>query len=88
MGIMTSRTDERVKNVRIANDMLSVDLMDGRIISVPLVWYPRLLNAPEESRQKWERCAGGVGIHWPDLDEDLNVDGLLRGIPAGRLSES
>lgn len=62
--------------------MLSVDLMDGRTISVPLVWYPRLLNAPPEDRQRRGPCAAGLGVHWPALDEDLSVEGLLRGIPA------
>jgi hypothetical protein len=68
--------------------MLTVDLMDCRIISVPLVWYTRLLHASDESRHKWERSAGGVGIHWPDLDEDLHVEGLLRGMPAIQRRES
>jgi len=63
---------------------LIVDLMDGRTISVPLAWYPRLFNATPEQRANWETCAAGYGIHWPDIDEDLSTEGLLRGAPAPR----
>ncbi len=62
--------------------MLRVDLLDGRTIMVPLAWYPRLLHATPAQRANWVRAGGGYGIHWPDLDEDLSVDGLLRGLPA------
>lgn len=73
---------ERVKDVRFADDSLAVDLVDGRTISVPLVWYPRLLDASAEQRQNWQVSAAGYGIHWPDVDEDLSTEGLLRGAPA------
>ena len=82
MGILAISADERVKNVRIDEDNLTVDLMDGRAISVPLAWYPRLLNATHEQRNDWEVCGGGFGIHWPQIDEDLSTEGLLRGSPA------
>jgi hypothetical protein len=62
--------------------MLSVDLRDGRTISVPLAWFPRLLHASEDQRSNWEIVGGGFGIHWPDVDEDLSTAGLLRGAPA------
>ena len=75
-------TDERVSDVRCTEDSLVVDLMDGRTISVPLAWYPRLAGATPEQRANWETCAGGLGIHWPDLDEDMSTEGLLRGTPA------
>jgi hypothetical protein len=89
MGILSSQADERVKNVRIEEEMLSVDLMDGRIISVPLAWYPRLFSATKEQLSNWEVAGGGYGIHWPDLDEDLSTEGLLRGAPAPKaLSKS
>jgi hypothetical protein len=65
--------------VRFVNESISVDLADGRTISAPLAWYPRLLNASEEERDDWELAAGGHGIHWPAIDEDLSVEGLLRG---------
>ncbi len=79
-----SKPDERVKDVGITEDALSVTLMDGRVISVPLAWYPRLLNASEAQRENWKIAGGGYGIHWPDVDEDLSTEGLLRGAPAPR----
>jgi len=84
MGILALQADERVKKVNFSTDSLSVDLMDGRTISVPLVWYPRLFNGTEKQRNNWEICGGGYGIHWPDLDEDLSTEGMLRGAPAPR----
>jgi len=56
--------------------------MDGRTITVPLAWYPRLLNATQQQRDRWESSGAGYGIHWPDIDEDLSTEGLLRGAPA------
>jgi hypothetical protein len=82
MGILALRADERVANVSFSPDSLSVSLMDGRTISVPLAWYPRLLHATEEQRKNWKIAGAGYGIHWPDLDEDLSTEGLLRGAPA------
>jgi len=76
--------DERVSDVTFDADRLIVDLMDGRTISVPLAWYPRLLAASTEERARWEVAGGGNGIHWPDGDEDLSTEGLLRGAPAPR----
>jgi hypothetical protein len=73
---------EEVKAVRFTDDLLVLDLRDGRTISVPLVWYPRLLHATPEQREQWEPCGGGFGIHWSQIDEDLSVQGLLRGAPA------
>jgi Protein of unknown function (DUF2442) len=84
MGILAPGADERVANVEFTDDVLSVALMDGRTISVPLVWYPRLLNASKKERQNWQVSSGGYGIHWPDVDEDLSTEGLLRGAPAPR----
>ena len=82
MGILALSADERVRDVRVSEDALTVDLMDGRTISVPLVWYPRLLDGTPKQRSNWKVCAAGYGIHWPDLDEDLSTEGLLRGAPA------
>ena len=76
------RAGERVKDVRVTPDLLVVDLLDGRTISVPLVWYPVLLNATPEQRSNWKVAGAGYGIHWPELDEDLSTAGLLRGAPA------
>jgi hypothetical protein len=84
MNISAKVTDERVLDVRFDEHSLIVDLMDGRTISVPLAWYPRLLEATEAQRAHWEKCGGGYGIHWPDLDEDLSTEGLLRGAPAAQ----
>jgi hypothetical protein len=61
---------------------VSVDLLDGRTIVVPLVWYPKLLDASPEQRKNWKLSGAGFGIHWPDVDEDLSTEGLLRGAPA------
>jgi hypothetical protein len=82
MGILAKSADERVRGIHFSEDAMSVDLLDGRTITVPLAWYPRLLEASVEQRSKWEPCAAGYGIHWPLLDEDLSTEGLLRGIPA------
>jgi hypothetical protein len=82
MGALAIQVDERVKDVRFTEDTISVDLMDGRSITVPLVWYPRLLNASSGQLIQWEICGGGYGIHWPELDEDLSTEGMLRGAPA------
>ncbi|UCH26443.1 MAG: DUF2442 domain-containing protein [Trueperaceae bacterium] len=78
------RAGERIKDVRVTEDTLSVDLMDGRVLSVPLAWYPRLLHATSEQRANWRLSGSGYGIHWPDIDEDLSAEGLLRGAPAPR----
>jgi len=82
MGILALRADERVKSVSFTADSLVVSLKDGRTISVPLAWYPRLLEAKTSARKKWKISGGGYGIHWPELDEDLSTEGLLRGAPA------
>ena len=87
MGILALAADERVKDVTISEDTVSVNLMDGRTITVPLTWYPRLLNATPEQRKNWHVSGGGYGIHWPDIDEDLSTEGLLRGSPAPQKSK-
>ena len=84
MNISAKINDERVLDVRFDDHSLIVDMMDGRTISAPLAWYPRLLRATSEGRAQWETCGGGYGIHWPDIDEDLSVEGLLRGAPAAK----
>lgn len=84
MSTLAVKTDERVSAVSFDSDRLIVDLMDGRTIAVPLAWYPRLLEATPEQRSDWELAGAGYGIHWPQIDEDLSVEGLLRGAPAAR----
>jgi len=84
MSFSAAAADERVLDVECTDDALVVSLRDGRVISVPLAWYPRLLNAQPEQRRNWKIAGGGYGIHWPALDEDLSTEGLLRGAPAPR----
>ena len=67
------------RTVVVTEDELAVGLADGRVITVPLVWFPRLLRADSASRNKWELLGDGEGIRWPDADEDLSVEGLLAG---------
>ena len=86
MSILERIADERVSDVHCTEDSIVVDLMDGRTISAPLAWYPRLAKGTPDQRANWERCAGGYGIHWPDLDEDLSTEGLLRGAPAPKVA--
>lgn len=69
----------KIVGVQVTEDTLSVDLEDGRTISVPLSWYPRLVYATPEERQNFRIAGAGYGIHWPDLDEDIGVEGLLLG---------
>lgn len=76
------REGERVRDVRFEDERMSVDMADGRTITVPLSWYPRLERATPSERANWRVAGGGFGIHWPDLDEDLSTAGLLRGAPA------
>jgi hypothetical protein len=75
-------------DVRITRDAIVVDLSDGRTIKVPLSWYPRLQHATAEERQNWRLIGAGTGIHWPDLDEDVSVDGLLAGRASGESPSS
>jgi hypothetical protein len=82
MAICAPASDIRVRSIDIDDERLTVALMDGRTISVPLAWYPRLLNATPEQRRHYEIAGGGYGLHWPDVDEDLSTEGLLRGVPA------
>jgi hypothetical protein len=73
---------ERIIDVHVDESTLTADLADGRSISVPLAWFPRLLHATDEARSNWQLAGGGFGIYWPDIDEDLSSAGLLRGAPA------
>jgi hypothetical protein len=78
----------RVLDVAISDDALSVDLVDGRTVVVPLEWYPRLLHGTRRERNHWRLIGRGVGIHWPDLDEDISIEGLLAGRPSGESQRS
>lgn len=76
------------ENVTITEDTLSVDLSDGRTISVPLAWFPRLMHSTPEGRNNWRLIGKGHGIHWEDIDEDISVKGLLAGKPSGESQAS
>lgn len=82
MSTSVSRLLARAQNVSCTEDSLVVDLADGRVISVPLAWFPRLLHAGPEQRADWELLGSGEGIHWPGLDEDISAQGLLQGTPS------
>ena len=79
----TLAAEIRAQNVTITDESLTVDLTDGRTISVPLAWYPRLLHSSKEERQNWRLIGEREGIHWPDIDEDISVENLLGGKPSG-----
>ena len=76
------------QNVKVTDDALIVDLSDGRTVSVPLAWFPRLLHGTPEELNKWRLIGEGEGIHWPDLDEDISVENLILGKPSGESQKS
>ncbi|MCC6860064.1 MAG: DUF2442 domain-containing protein [Bryobacterales bacterium] len=84
MSISSVETQPRAHEVQVTDDELIVRLTDGRRLAVPLAWFPRLLNATESQRQNFELLGDGLGIHWPEIDEDLSVAGLLRGTSASQ----
>jgi hypothetical protein len=75
-------------NVEITEESLIIDLEDGRTVSVPLAWYPRLLHSPPEERNNWRFIGRGEGIHWPDVDEDISVENVLLGNSSGESQQS
>ena len=79
-------SDPRAVAVEVTDDVISARLADGRTISVPLAWSWRLADATPEQRARYELLGGGTGIHWPDVDEDISVRGMLEGVPARRPS--
>lgn len=90
MSTSEPKAGERITTVRISEDSLSIDLLDGRSLTVPLAWYPRLLHASEAERQNFRIIGGGFVIHWPAVDEHLSSQGLLAGspAPAARVADS
>ena len=76
------------QNVNVTDDALIVDLSDGRTISVPLAWFPRLLHGTLKERKNRRLIGDGEGIHWPDLDEDISVENLILGKPSGESQKS
>ena len=88
---MSSSTDElhvEAMDVTISKEEVTVHLVDGRTIIVPLVWFPRLLHGKAKERKNWQLIGNGQGIHWPDLDEDISVRNLLLGQPSGESQAS
>jgi len=80
--------EAKALDVQLTDDCLSVDLSDGRTISVPLAWYPRLMHGTDAERNNWRFIGEKEGIHWPDLDEDVSVENLLLGKPSGESQNS
>ena len=78
MSTLVDKTEALVVEVSFSNDALSVRLSDGRVVSVPLVWFSRLADATPRERSDWELIGGGIGIHWGQIDEDISVESLLR----------
>src|SRR5712692_5235688 len=79
-----SSNDPRIQTVRVTEDEIVAHLADGRVISVPLAWSWRLSEATPKQRAKFRLIGSGQGVHWPDVDEDISVEGMLHGIPAYR----
>ena len=76
--------ESRIDHVEVSDEAITAHLVDGRVISVPLVWSWRLSEATPAERANWRLIGDGHGVHWPDVDEDLSVDGMLNGVPARR----
>ena len=86
--LLTEIQVAKAQQVTVTDDSLTVDLTDGRTISAPLAWYPRLVHGTPQERNNWRLIGDGEGVHWPDLDEDLSVEGLLLGRPSGESQRS
>ena len=77
-------TEPRIQTIEVTEEAITARLLDGRVISVPLAWSWRLSEATSEQRQRYEVIGRGLGVHWPDVDEDISVEGMLHGMPAQR----
>jgi hypothetical protein len=82
-----SSSEPRIQALRVTDDLIEADLVDGRTISVPLVWSWRLSEATPEQRANYEIIGDGIGVHWPEIDEDIGAQGMLTGVPARRPKE-
>ncbi|HTK36146.1 MAG TPA: DUF2442 domain-containing protein [Caulobacteraceae bacterium] len=78
MAISAVKLDERIADVRVTAERLELTLRDGRLVAAPLEWFPRLAAASAAKREQWEISGAGFGVHWPEIDEDIGVAGLLR----------
>jgi len=81
-------SEAKAQHIAITDDTLTVDLKDGRTLSVPLAWYPRLFHSTPQERSDWRFIGQGEGIHWPALDEDISTENLLSGKPSGESQSS
>ncbi len=88
MSTLVLDVEPTAVKVSVTDDDLTVYLTDGRRISVPLAWYPRLLNASQEERMRWQLLGDGYAIEWPDIDEHIGLEGLLAGRPSGENPQS
>lgn len=79
MSFTDTSADPRARDVMVSDSALTVHLTDGSTLTAPLSWFPRLLQASTRERGAWELLGGGMGIHWPEIDEDISVAGLIRG---------
>lgn len=79
-GTTFSTAEPLLEDVSFSDGMMSITLKDGRIIAVPISWFPKLQHAPLEALEIWEPAAAGAGIHWPKIDEDISIEGILRGV--------
>lgn len=83
MSILMIETPQLIQDVAVTDNELIVNLLDGRVISTPLIWYPRLLQANTRERNNFVLLGDGEGIHWPDLDEDISLEGIIDGRSSG-----
>jgi hypothetical protein len=81
---IVANTEPRIRDIKVTSNTITAYLVDGRIVSVPLAWSWRLSEATPAQRAKWRIIGDGQGIHWPDVDEDISVEGMLHGVPAHR----
>ena len=86
--LLTELREAAAHNVSVSDDVLAVDLADGRTITAPLAWFPRLAHGTPAERANWRLIGSGEGIHWPDLDEDISVESLLAGRKSGEAQRS
>jgi len=88
MNTLTIESKAAIQHVEVTEDSLVVDLTDGRTVSVPVAWYPRLMQGTPQERSHWRLIGKGEGIHWQDLDEDISVENILLGRPSGESQQS
>ena len=88
MNTLTVEIKAAIQHVEVTEDSLAVDLTDGRTVSVPTAWYPRLMHGTPEERSHWRIIGKGEGIHWADVDEDISVENILLGRPSGESQQS